>query len=213
MDKEITIELIWIVPTLVWTLILILILWHYRRPLAELFSRVGRIKVLGVEAEFAQAREQLINASKSYDVTWKEEDLKGVIERADRIRDLLNGSRILWVDDYFLANATIFRFLNTYGVVIDSATTTEEALTALRWASGAYEVVVTDMVRQSDTEAGVHLIQTMNQENLNKPIIVFVAHFQPERGTPLGAVAITDNPIRLIHYILNVLEMGDSAQR
>jgi hypothetical protein len=208
MENEIAIEIIRIVPTLVWTVILTLVLWHYRRPLAELFSRVGRIKVLGVEAEFAQAREQLINASKSYDAAWNEAELRGVIERADRIRDLLKGARILWVDDHFLANANIFRFLHTYDVVVDSAATTEEAMMALRWSGGAYEVVVTDMVRYEDNAAGIHLIQEMNTAGIQKPVIVFVARLDPERGTPTGALAITDSPITLIHHILNVVEMA-----
>lgn len=206
MDRELTIELIRIAPTIIWILIACFLLIAYRRPIGEMLSRIGSIKAFGVEAQFAQAREQLINASQSYGSGWDENEVKAVIQRADRIRDWLDGSRILWVDDHYLANATIYRFLNAYGVMIDGASTTDEAFTALRWAADAYEVIVSDMVRGQDTLAGIKLIEGMKAEGIKKPVILFVAQLDPTKGTPPGAVAITDSPIELIHHIMNVIE-------
>jgi hypothetical protein len=206
MDKEILVELIRISPTLIWTLLVVLLLLAYRKPIGNMLSRLGKVKAFGVEAEFQEAREQLIKASQTYDAKWDEMELRSLIDRADRIRDWLDGSRVLWVDDLYLANANIFRFLNSYGVVIDTVKTTEEALTALKWAGSAYEVVVSDMIRGDDPLAGIHLIEEMMRESIRKPVIFLVLQLDRSRGTPMGAVAITDNPLTLLHNILNVVE-------
>jgi hypothetical protein len=206
MDKDILIELIRIFPTLLWTLLVVLLLMAYRRPIGEMLSRLGKVKAFGVEAEFQEAREQLMKAAQTYDAKWDEMELHTLIDRADRIRDWLNGSRVLWVDDLYLANANIFRFLNSYGVVIDTVKTTEEALTALKWAGSAYEVVVSDMVRGDDPLAGIHLVEAMMREGIQKPVIFLVLQLDRSKGTPMGAIAITDNPLILLHNILNVIE-------
>src|SRR5947208_6239181 len=206
MEKDNLIELIRIYPTLLWTLLVVLLLMAYRRPIGEMLSRLGKVKAFGVEAEFQEAREQLMKAAQTYDAKWDEMELHTLIDRADRIRDWLNGSRVLWVDDLYLANANIFRFLNSYGVVIDTVKTTEEALTALKWAGSAYEVVVSDMVRGDDPLAGIHLVEAMMREGIQKPVIFLVLQLDRSKGTPMGAIAITDNPLILLHNILNVIE-------
>src|SRR5689334_14562660 len=104
MDKDILVELIRISPTIIWTVIIVVLLLAYRRPIGEMLSRVGKVKAFGVEAEFQEARDQLIKASQSYDTKWDERELQTVIDRAERIRDWLNGSRVLWVDDLYLTN-------------------------------------------------------------------------------------------------------------
>ncbi len=206
MDKDVLVELIRIAPTFIGMAIVLIGLLIYRRPIVDLFARIGKVSAFGVEAEFAEAREQLIGAQQSYDANWDETKVRAVIERADRIRERLDTARVLWVDDHFLANANVFRFLNAYGMMIDSARTTDEALTALRWAGGAYEVVVSDMVRDGDPQAGITLLRRLDAEKITKPVLLFVAKLTPELGTPPGATAITDDPIKLIHSILNVIE-------
>jgi CheY-like chemotaxis protein len=214
MSETILVEMIRASPS--WLLVVILLVFAVsnRRQLGDLISRIGSIKALGLEAEFAQARDQLVQASRSYDIQdVSPEELEPVIRRADRLRDLLTGARVLWVDDQPLANANIYRFLNSYGVVVDYARTTEETITALRWASGAFEVIVSDMVRVNDPEAGMrdaqaglHLIQAMREQGINKPIILFVGHLDESKPTPLGARAITNRPDELIQHILDVIE-------
>ncbi|NWF69650.1 MAG: response regulator [Chloroflexi bacterium] len=215
-DKDILIELIRIAPSLLVLLFFLLTLLFYHRPIGQLLDRIGSIKAFGVEAEFAAAREQLIGAAKSYQLTLNElggeDKVKQVIERADRIRDMLRGVRVLWVDDQYLANANIFRFLNAYGIIVDSARDTQEALTTLRWAAAAYEVVVTDIVRGSDHQAGLTLIRLIREEGIQTPILVFVLQPDPTKPIPIGARAITNNPLVLIHHILDVVESGGVAQ-
>jgi CheY-like chemotaxis protein len=209
MEKEVAIEIVKIVPTVFALLIFFTLIVRYRRQLDNLLSRAGRIKAFGVEAEFAQVKDQLKNAAKSYNLTPNEAEFKKVIERASRLRDLLSNSRILWVDDRPLTNASIFRFLNNYGVVIDTTKSTEEALDALELASGAYDVVITDMVREGQTTAGLDLIRGMEERKIKKPVIIFVAQLDPDKGVPRGAEAITNSPITLIHEVMDALERLD----
>src|SRR5690349_18689202 len=109
MEKDLAIELIRILPTVVLALIVGVLLVLYRSQVRELMAHIGSISAFGLKVELAQKRNQLVKASESYQFAADEEELQGVIRRAERIRDLLNGSRILWVDDQWLANANIYR--------------------------------------------------------------------------------------------------------
>lgn len=145
MDNDIIIKVIDIIPSLFWAAIIIFILWKYHEQIEGILSSLNSLKIFGVEAEFAKAQKQLELATISYELKAGEDELKAVVNRANRLNEHLRGSRILWVDDTFLANANIFRFLNSYGVEIDKASSTEAAKPALEWGSGAYDAIVTDM--------------------------------------------------------------------
>jgi CheY-like chemotaxis protein len=218
MDKDIVIALIGNLPSTIGIIALVGFLYLYRQQINDLLSRIGSIKAFGVEAQFAEGLEQLNNAVRSYGLTSNETELKKVFERANRTKQILSTSRILWVDERPLTNANIYRFLNIYGIVIDLARDTEEALGALRWAYHAYDVVVTDMVRHDQYSAGLDLIRGLKQlekereleikreQHENKPVLIFFARLDVEKGTPVGAEVITNNPVELIHRIIDCLE-------
>ncbi len=169
--------------------------------------------------DFSEAKAELQNAIGSYITSYRqgkssidEATLKSLLNRAERIKDLLRGSRILWVDDQPLANAAIFRFLNNYGVEIDCARTTDEAISALRWSASAYEVVVSDMKRDNDSQAGLDMLERIRklkiEENLNTDITVFIFlnEYDPSRGTPTGAKMITNRVDYLFKEIFSTIE-------
>ena len=182
----------------------------FRRHLSELVSRLTRFGAFGVEVEFGQqAKEQLRQAIHSYtpgDGIVDDAKLQAILKRAERLQDLLNGVRILWVDDYPFANANIHRFLNGFGVVIDNARDTKDALAAIEWASSAYEVVISDMNRDGNGRAGLDLIDGIRNLKSTKPVILFVANLNPDLGVPAGARTITDDVGELIHHIFDVIE-------
>lgn len=217
MSDPVTIAIIQTIPTAAVIIILGVVAFRYRKQFEELLARIGSIKAFGVEAEFAEAREQLLGASRAYNLSPNEKDVDVLVQRANRLKNLLHGARLLWVDDRPLTNANIYRFLNQYGVVIDTITNTEDALDTLRWAYSAYDVIITDMVRGNDTTAGITLIGGMKRlsedthiPSIMKPVIIFVAILDPTKDTPAGARLITDSPIKLIHEVINVLETSGS---
>ena len=219
-ETAIVVKLIEIIPSILLLLIVLAILYYYRDEIQDVLKRVGSVKLFGLEAQFGNERDQLVKAAISYKMTDQlsqavasfstspppADVLNAVIQRADKMRDKLHGTRILWIDDHFLGNANIFRFLNAYGVTIDKASTTEEALSALKWASGAFEAVVTDMVRDGDETAGLKLIEGAKKLEVQNPILILVAKLDESLGTPIGARAITDSPIELIQQYMDILD-------
>lgn len=193
----------------------------YRTRLNELFDRLSHVGAFGVEVEFGEAKAQLQSAILSYkkdpfgtlpqDVAVDESRLYWLLNRAERMKDLLQGSRILWVDDQPLANAAIFRFLNDYGVVVDLAHSTKEAISALTWSANAYEVVVSDMVRGNDSQAGLELLDEIQKLNVSKKpedlieVLMFVYKLDSDIP-PKPAKLITNKVDRLIEEIFVVIE-------
>jgi CheY-like chemotaxis protein len=205
--NDIFIKFLDILPSIFWTILVASILYRYRLQIEEALKHLGSVKIFGIEAEFSQARQQdLKQAVKSYELTTNAEELTAVVDRANRLREKLFGSRMLWVDDNIYANANIFRFLNSYGVEIDKVASTEDALPALKWGSSAYDAIITDMKRGDEVDAGIQLIGIARTLDMKKPIIILVVELDENLGTPIGATAITDSPIQLIHYYMDVLD-------
>lgn len=217
MDKDILIELIRLLPTLLLIFVIILLLLIYRAQISELISRIGSVKAFGVEAEFQQAKQQLRQATASYNIiNVPEEKLTRIINRAERLAPILNEARILWVDDNFYSNATIVQFLEAYKIKIDDVETTAKALEVLQWASAAYDVIVSDMVRGNEQSAAYNLIDGMLQLNppVRKPVIIFVGNLN---NTPVQypdiVMGITNDPTKLINMIMDAIEHSDRRTR
>lgn len=194
--------------TLIVAGMLAFVLFRIRGRLTDLLDRITKVGAFGVEAEFSEAREQLKDAILSYspELYIEPKQLQAIIDRAIRLQAVLRGARILWVDDTPLANANIHRFLNEFGVVIDNTRETNEAVLALQYSSSAYEVVITDMVRGDNHQAGIELLQNIQAAGIEKAVIVFVGILDTDKPTPDGAIAITDKVDDLLTHIFNVIE-------
>ncbi len=216
-------ELIKILPNCSLIFLIAVIAYIFRKPLRDLFAHLTHIGAFGVEMNFGEAKEELRSAILTYrkdlfgnlpkDEAVDEAKLEWLLNRAEKIKDLLRGARIMWVDDQPLANAAIFRFLNDYGVFIDYARDTDEALSAIKWSSNAYEVVITDMVRGGDEDAGLDLLAGIKVlEKDKKPeervkVLLFVYVPDPSKGTPAGAEIITNKVDKLLEEIFEIIEI------
>ncbi len=214
-------EFIKIFPNCVLIFLIILAAFIFRRRLRNLFDRLTHFGAFGVEVEFGEAKAQLRSAILTYkkdllgnlpnDVAVDEAKLHWILNRAERTKDLLQGSSILWVDDQPLANAAIFRFLNDYGVVIDCARTTEEALGALKWSGNAYEVIISDMVRNGNGRAGLDLLDGVNVLNDGKHpdtciVVLMFVYRLDSKVPPVGSKIITNKVDELLEEIIAVIE-------
>jgi CheY-like chemotaxis protein len=213
----IVVELIKIFPNCLLIFLVVLFLVINRSAVGKLFRSVTHLGAFGVDVNFAEAKAELRNAIGSYmkdyraaDASIDDKTLRVLLNQAEMIKDLLRGARILWVDDLPLANAAIFRFLNTYGVNIDHARTTIEAVRALEWSASAYEVVVSDMERDGNGKAGLELLAEIKglEAKLNTKItvIIFINKYDASKGTPDGAALITNRVEFLFKKIFNVIE-------
>ncbi len=224
-------EFVKIFPNCALILLIVVVVLVFRDPLRRLFAQMTHVDLLGVKMDFAEAaevKEELRNAINSYSgIEWyrqgqdesatqkatvDEKTLQQLLDHAERIKKYLHGARILWVDDQPLANAAIFRFLNNYNVVIDYARNTKEAESALEWSADAYEVVVSDMIRDDDGRAGLDLLDITQRMNKSKDrddqimVLIFVNNLDTSKGTPAGAKLITNQVDDLLEEIFDIIE-------
>lgn len=89
-----------------------------------------------------------------------------------------------------------------WGSSIDLATNSDIAREQL--SRGVYDVLLTDMTRGKDRDAGRKLMPELEQAQLNPPIIFYVT--DPTRTKPDQAFGLTVRPDELFHLITDALE-------
>jgi CheY-like chemotaxis protein len=116
-------------------------------------------------------------------------------------------ARILWVDDEPLNNGWETQALKTLGIKVVPATSTHEALRKL--VDSSYSLVITDMNRAPDSEAGLTLLREMKSNANSTPVIIYgsakTRATMRDRALELGAVAYTSLPNELIQQVCETL--------
>jgi CheY-like chemotaxis protein len=208
-SENIAIELIKIIPSTLWFLLFIIVLiLFYQTIRNDLLPNLSAFKAAGVELSFVKesidAALELAEKSPQWNVEVLPEDKEHALNRAKHNFRIFKGSRILWVDDHPENNLNergMFRQLNTE---IDIARSTEEALAITR--RGKYDLVISDMARDSDATAGLDFLKRFRVEDKTTPVIFYVGVFDPTKGIPPLAFGITNRPDELLHLILDALE-------
>jgi CheY-like chemotaxis protein len=121
----------------------------------------------------------------------------------------LRSARILWIDDHpeWVANvAETLRHLGASVEVVDSTRGAVRFLETTAEAGAPIQVVISDIRRGSDPDAGTEAMPALRAVAPDAPIIFNIADYDAERGVPDGAFAITDNVDELMHLILDALE-------
>ena len=131
----------------------------------------------------------------------------------ERTHALFASSRILWVDDNPSNNEGEMAALRALEITIDTVTSTDDALAAL--GSERYDVVVTDMGRPGDAEAGFTLGRAIRTGGQTLPVIVYTApsHVRAIRGeaSQNGVWFVTADPYELFEAVTNALIQGQAA--
>jgi len=130
--------------------------------------------------------------------------LSPVLRRAEMVAPVLQGARVLWVDDNPDNNLYERMTLDSLGVTIDLAFSTGEALSML--SRTKYDVVISDMERNGVTDEGLRLLRQMQERRSYLKTVLYTFNLKPETGIPQGAFGITERPDELLHYILDILE-------
>jgi len=126
------------------------------------------------------------------------------LRRAQMVERALKGARLLWVDDVPENNLFEQEMLRVFGVQIETALTTEEAMGKIRKCH--YDLVVSDMARDGQSDAGLELLNRLRESRNQTPVIYYVGFVESSRGTPVGSFGIADRPEPLLHFVLDVLE-------
>jgi CheY-like chemotaxis protein len=125
------------------------------------------------------------------------------LRRAQLVQRVLQGARILWVDDHPNNNGYERRMLLALGISVDLATSTGEALEKVGHTS--YDVILSDMARDRP-DAGLVLLRRLRKAGSRIEVVFYVGELDADLGVPAGAFGITNYPEPLLHYVFDVLE-------
>jgi hypothetical protein len=196
-------------PSLLWPVLIFGIILLFRNEIKEKIPGLSKVKTLQFEATFAVQLGDLeqhgVNASGS--------DRRDAIGRALRAKSYCAGKCILWVDDHPGNNRDLAQFLTVLiSVRIEYVVNTAEAMDMLRHRSD-YSMVITDMVRGSNLNAGKDLIKEMKRENLSLPTVIYGSKDSSTEGVPPGAFGLTNRPDLLLQYIVDICERDAGSPR
>lgn len=125
------------------------------------------------------------------------------LRRAQLVRQVLVGARVLWIDDCPENNVWergMFRALGAETVCVRQTETALELLT-----SDSFDCVISDIHRQGVSDAGLKGLQQIRQRT-ELPVIFYVGRVDPAAGIPPYSSGITNRPDELLHLLLDVLE-------
>jgi CheY-like chemotaxis protein len=201
MNEKIATTWIQIIPSLLWVAIGILVILLFYKQIRMKIPNMSQIKAFGVEATFV--KEALDQASKAVPAG-DDQSRSAVARRAERLAQIIVGARVLIVNDVPDQMYSLIQVLRSLKMIVDISTKTDDALVLLK--NIKFDVVLLDMSRHGTPDEGIHFLRRALELNVHRPTIFTVGQYDPSRGTPAYAFAITDRLDILLHYIFDVLE-------
>ncbi|MFH8492118.1 response regulator [Streptomyces longisporoflavus] len=203
MPEAIWIKLIGTLPGLLWVAFAVIVFLSLRGTIIHsLVPRVTALRALGVEVEMAA--HILDRVAEHSDTPVTPTMRRGVLGRLEHAADTLRGGRILWVDDHPENNGALISLFRSMDMVVDTARSTDEGLVAL--GHGSYDVVLSDIDRDGDPQAGISMLRELEARNVDLPVLVHAHHFNPELGVDRRIFAATNNPVKIVHYVIDLME-------
>ncbi len=208
-SEPVLVELIKVIPSLFWSILAIVVVLIFYRPIRnQLLPLVTGLKIGGIECSFVreaiQASAALARKHPRWQVRVSEDQARLVMDRASRHLALLQGARILWVDDVPENNFNEIKMFHQLRADVETAKSTEEAVA--RISKQAYDIVLSDLRRGDDGAAGLKMLHQLTSTHPDLPVVFYVGEVQPEKGVPPFAVGLTNRPDELLHLVLDVLE-------
>lgn len=118
-------------------------------------------------------------------------------------------NRILWVDDYPSNNEAVINLFEDRGIQFDIAITTRQGIELFKRES--YDLIITDMGRGNESDAGISLIRELRHLECQVPIVVFASSRAIQRygseAWRLGAYEVTNGIGNIISIILNLFQL------
>ncbi|HEY0823829.1 MAG TPA: response regulator [Ramlibacter sp.] len=210
-----------LIGVLVWPALLAFILVRFGPSLKEFFSSLGEFTFKGGGFEATAKRKQeaaaaLVAASVARPdaASSPESAARDAREAATAVAQLdrrtmrrASGAWALWVDDKPDNNVYERQSLEALGVRFVLATSTEEALEKVSRQN--FDVVISDMGRAPDAEAGFTLLQKLRSAGNRVPFVIYAgARAASYRAEALkrGALGCTNRASELFGYVLAALD-------
>lgn len=118
-------------------------------------------------------------------------------------------NRILWVDDYPVNNDSVVSLFEDKDIQFDIALTTKQGLELYK--NELYDLIITDMGRGDESDAGLSLLKELKLLHCKIPIIVYASCRAIERYGEeflrLGAYKVINGICNIISVISDILEL------
>ena len=192
-------EILSLAPHLFWAAVALTILFIIGPSrIRDAFTKVTKIELAGIEVEF---KSEIEAAARAREIDPPPQLRDRLARRLEHRRSLISGARILWIDDCPKNNTIEIGLLRSFGAAVDLALSNKDASERLR--SAVYDIVLSDMARDHDAEAGKRIMPDVKSAVLSPPLILYVGKV---RSLPEGAFGLTIRLDELLHLILDALE-------
>jgi formylglycine-generating enzyme required for sulfatase activity/CheY-like chemotaxis protein len=109
---------------------------------------------------------------------------------------------VVWIDDHHDNNRSERALLADEGIRFILADSNDEVLDLI--GSGSVDLVISDMSRHNDPEAGLRLLKLLRSRNDDVPVIFYVGNRETEaigQAVELGATAVINQPADLLKAV------------
>jgi CheY-like chemotaxis protein len=116
-------------------------------------------------------------------------------EERFNFEQLMPGKRVLWVDDHPDDNKDMVGLLTTIGQAsVDISDSTDDAIYRISH-SAPYNLIISDMRRGNDAEAGIKFLEDLKKRNIRVPEIISTGANNLRK---LGAKAVTEGAYAVV---------------
>ena len=210
---------------LLWPLLVTVVMFRFGPSFKLFFEQLGEFSLKGAGFEASAKRRQAEAAAAlgaatasrpEQDSTPEAQALEArtaaeiVSEVTPRMIRRAERATVLWVDDRPENNVYERRSLEALGVTFALAKSTDEALQMV--ARQKFDVIISDMGRPPDAQAGYTLLDKLRQGGNTTPYIIYAGSRDPHHRVEArrhGALDCTNRPDELFEYVLFAL--GRSA--
>lgn len=117
--------------------------------------------------------------------------------------------KVLWVDDYPINNEAIMNLFKSKNVQFDIAISTDQGIELFQ--REYYDIIITDMGRGSESDAGLSLLKELKDLHCKTPVIVYASYTAIKKygneARQLGAYTITSGVKSIISSISEILQV------
>lgn len=198
-----------LIGVLVWPALVVVVVVLFRKPLTNLLSGSLTVKGPGGLEISAASRQQAATALTQATAAKGAPpiDQKAALDRVDAaartLQDVGGRARLLWVDDHPSTNLHEATALEAVGIDVELSPSTEDALERVQ--RNRYDVIVSDMERLQQPQAGYDLLQKLRSAGVHTPFIVYARTGRPEHfdeAVRHGAEGWADTPAQLMQMVL-----------
>lgn len=211
MSDAIVTAVITTAPAVLWVLFATIVFFVLRRPITELMKRMRSANVGFGSFDFDNALEAVAKTASGGGDAPSAAERRAVADRMEFSAQLLEGVRILWVDDHPENNSALIGVFDEAKMSVRIARSTAEGLAAATLER--IDIIITDMSRSGDHRAGEELVEQLAAHEIDVPVIMYTFDFDPRKGVHPGIFGYTTAYDELIHLVIDAAERLRFAPR